>query len=172
MRAIVASAFLFSCPFMGAQADDGTDFYGEVGYAYSDFDEVAYNTLGGRAGFEFTKNLGLEGEAFFGISDETETIEGFEVDSSLNYQIGVFGTARADLAASTDVIARLGYATAEIEASALGTSVSESEDAVVAGIGVRYFINDGPFGVRGDVSYADFDGAESTTFSLTLSRSF
>lgn len=172
MRAVLASAFLFSCPFMAANADDGQGFYGEAGYAYADFDEATFNSVGGRAGFDLTKNFGLEGEAFFGVSDETTTIEGFEIESSLNYQVGLFGTARTSVGASTEVYGRLGYASAEIEASAGGASVSASEEAFVAGLGVRHFINDGPLGVRGDVSLADFDGGESTTFSLTVLRKF
>ena len=172
MRVIMTALALAAAPLAAAHAQSGQSAYGEVGYARVSFDDVGFNAAGGRLGLDINEYFGVEGEAFFGVGEDSSTVMGVDVDASLNYSVGLYGVLRASVREATDVYGRLGYASSEVEASAMGASVSGSEDAVAGGVGVRHFINGGPFGVRGDITYASFDDGEATTYSITLMRRF
>lgn len=170
---IFLTAFACACvPLTAAQGQVAQNTYGEFGYALVAFDDVGYNAAGGRLGLDINNLFGVEGEAFIGLGDETTTVMGFDVDSSLNYAVGLYGTVRAGLGDATEIIGRLGYASSEIEASVMGAGASGSEDAIAGGVGVRHYIGGGAFGVRGDITYADYDGGESTSYAITLVRRF
>ncbi|MEQ8404209.1 MAG: porin family protein [Oceanicaulis sp.] len=172
MRIILAALACACVPLTAAQGQVSQNVYGEVGYTRVSFDDVGYNTAGGRLGLNINDLFGVEGEAFFGVGEETTTVMGVDVDSSLNYTAGLYGTVRTGLGDATEIIGRLGYATAEVEASVMGAGVSGSDDAIAGGVGVRHYIGGGAFGVRGDITYADYDGGESTSYAITLVRRF
>lgn len=169
----VAAASIAVLPSF-AQAQ--TSVYGSVGYAVVDLDGGDLGAVQGRVGARFNPYVGVEGEAAFGVKDEEATIApGVTGKLELNHQVAVYGVGFLPLSENADLFARIGYGTAEFEASLLGTSGSENLDAWAFGVGGQYFF-DGKNGVRVDYTRheADDDALDGSvdTWSVAYSRRF
>lgn len=162
---------------LGLASPAAADPHLGAGYKRVDFDEVAFNALGLRAGTKVFGPFGVEGEAFFGIGDDEETISetniDFSVESSLNYQVGGFATVSMPVLGAGTFGARLGASHVEIEAEALDVSVTEGETGVAYGVYFRYgFGGDGVYGVRADIGRVEIEDADITEASLVFERRF
>lgn len=137
LLALAATSFLS----VGAQAavsmGEGQPYVGaKVGQFDADgLDNVT--AYGAFAGYNFTPEVGMEVE-YVDSSDETIDVSGVDVDYSFK-TYGIYGTYRYNFP-NTAVYAKgkLGFAKAEIEASALGASSSDSDSGVAGGIGLGY----------------------------------
>jgi outer membrane immunogenic protein len=158
-----AAAALFAVPAM-AQAEAA--FYGNVGYANVAVDDADVNLglIQGRIGATLTPHFAIEGEAGFGIADDT--VGG--VDVKMNYQVGAYLVVNAPVSESFDIFARLGYATYEVEASIGGVSATDTGNDAAYGVGVQGFFTDND-GVRADwTSY----GGDANVWSISYVRRF
>lgn len=136
-----------------------------IGYDRVDFDGLEFDAVSLRGGYNFTENFAVEGQASFGLSDET--VGG--VDVELNHSFGVFGVARAPFnEGQSAVFGRIGYTTNEIEASAGGFSAAGDDEAWAFGVGGEHFFNGGAHGVRADYTRFEFDeGGDADAFGLS-----
>lgn len=142
--------------------------YGDIGIANINTDTGAGDAnilmVQGHLGYDFNDYFGVEGELGFGIGDED--VSGVTVE--VNNTFGAYAVLSTPMNDGFEFFARLGYVQAEVEASALGTSVSDSGDGAAYGVGAKYYF-DGVNGVRFDVT--SFEG-DATVFGVGYARKF
>ncbi|WP_300527222.1 porin family protein [Maricaulis sp.] len=153
---LCASALMVSVA-AGAQAQDSTF---SAGLGIADFDGAEFTTASVRYGHFFDENWGFEGEAMFGLGDDTVNILSTDVDVSMDYAIGGFGVYRVASSDNFNFLFRAGYVHAEISADANGFEVSEDDGAFAAGLAAETFWDDRN-GVRFDYTWANYDEAAS-----------
>jgi hypothetical protein len=166
--AVAASAVaLLALPGL-ASAQEATTIYGTVGYAHVDTDYADVGAIQARLGARFHPNFGVEGEAAFGIEDEDVGAGSVE----LNHQLGIYGVGFLPVNENFDLLARVGYSTAEVEASAPGITVSDDDSGWAFGVGGQYFF-DGVNGVRVDYTRHEYDdGIDADVWAIAYSRRF
>ncbi len=158
---IAASAAVLSLAAMPAVAQ--AQAYGTVGYAGVDAEGANLGAVQGRLGYKFTPMFGVEGEAAFGISDDT--VSG--VDVEMKHEVGVFGVVTAPISPSFDLFARAGYTGASFDTT-LGDVDS---DGFAYGVGGQYNVTEKD-GIRLDWTRHDHDDAEADVWSVGYSRKF
>lgn len=158
---IAASAAVLSLAAMPAVAQ--AQAYGTVGYAGVDAEGANLGAVQGRLGYKFTPMFGVEGEAAFGISDDT--VSGVEVE--MKHEVGVFGVVTAPISPSFDLFARAGYTGASFDTT-LGDVDS---DGFAYGVGGQYNVTEKD-GIRLDWTRHDHDDAEADVWSVGYSRKF
>jgi len=161
-----AACALLAVPAL-AQAE--TSWYANIGYTNVNVDEVDVNLglIQGRVGVNLNPYFAVEGEAGFGIADDTVDIGGTDVDIEMNSQFAAYIVGKYPVSERFDVYARVGYATYEVEASAGGGSASDNGSDVAYGLGAQAFFTDND-GVRFDwTTYGDADA-----WSLSYVRKF
>lgn len=158
---IAASAAVLSLAAMPAAAH--AQAYGTIGYAGVDAEGANLGALQGRLGYKFTPMFGVEGEAAFGISDDT--VSG--VDVEMKHEIGVFGVVTAPISPSFDLFARAGYTGASFD-----TTLGDLDtDGFAYGVGGQYNVTEKD-GIRLDWTRHDHDDAEADVWSVGYSRKF
>ncbi|HEY9218924.1 MAG TPA: porin family protein [Phenylobacterium sp.] len=170
--AAAAAAALLSIPAM-ASAQETSGVYGTIGYAHLDADDVNLGGVQGRLGYRFHPNFAVEGEAAFGINDDEINVgPGLNVDVELKHELAAFAVGYLPVSPNFDLLARVGYATASIEASGAGVSGDEDVDGFAYGVGAQFFF-DGLNGIRGDYTHHDFeDDADADVWAIAYSRRF
>lgn len=147
---------------------------GSVGYTQLDGDDGDLGAITGRMGYNFTRYLGVEGEASFGVKDEDITIGAVDGSLEHEYDAAVYGVATLPVSENFEVFGRVGYGTTSIKADVAGFTASEDGESVNYGVGANYFF-DGRNGVRADITRRDFTddaGGEVDTYSLGYVRRF
>lgn len=158
---IAASAAVLSLAAMPAAVQ--AQAYGTVGYAGVDAEGANLGALQGRLGYKFTPMFGVEGEAAFGISDDT--VSG--VDVEMKHEVGVFGVVTAPISPSFDLFARAGYTGASFD-----TTLGDIDtDGFAYGVGGQYNVTEKD-GIRLDWTRHDHDDAEADVWSVGYSRKF
>ena len=173
MKSIALAGVLATAMTGSALAQDGQArplSFG-IGYTLYDIEDTDFDAISLRAGYDFNRWLGVEAEGLFGMGDETVDVLGVDVDASLNYSLGIFGKATLPLSDRASLFARLGFATAELEASALGVSETESEEAIAIGAGGEFAIS-GPHHVRAEYTRYEFDDSDADSFSISYVARF
>lgn len=179
-RALPAMA-LFAASTTLAQAQFGGDgqAYVNVGIDAVEFDAYA---LSGKVGYNINEYFGVEGQAGFGIIDDSFDDEefGIEADAGVSYLVGIFGTLRTPVADSAELFARAGYhftgISVEIDDGFDDFSDTVDFDGFAIGVGGQYFFGPAQLnGVRAEYTYLDIDNAGSADgdlFSLSYVRRF
>ena len=177
LGAAAAAALLASAPAF-AQTYGTTQAYGNIGYSAlqggGDDDDTTLSAITGRFGAKLTPNFGLEGQASFGIG--SEEVEG--VDISLNNEISGYVVGFLPISPAFELIGRVGYGRAEIEADVAGLDVTVEGSGVAFGVGGQYFF-DGLNGIRADYTRQSFDddageieGGDIDAFTVAYTRRF
>ena len=146
---------------------------GSIGYTQLDTDGGNLGAVTGRMGYDFTRNLGVEGEASIGVSDDDFTVAGVPGTIEHKYDAAAYGVAKLPINENFELFGRLGYGTTRVKAEVAGVQDSDSTDSVNYGVGANYFI-DGQNGVRADWTRRDFrgDAGEADTYGLSFVRRF
>jgi opacity protein-like surface antigen len=169
-----------------AQTVEDRGVYAGVGVNSFEFDSY---TLSGKLGYNFNEYFGVEGDLGFGISEENDSIDGFDVGAGIDWYTGAFGVLRAPVTEQFDVLGRAGYYFAEVDADItntvdnLTTDLDADTDGFAFGAGVQYNFGDGNRnGIRAEYTYLDVQEIEGTdvdefdlggdTYSLTYIRKF
>lgn len=136
----------------------------ELGAAYSHFDADGAN-LGGltaRGTYLVTPHFGVEGEATFGVDDDTVGGAKVELDNS----VAAFGVAQMPVSERVDLFARAGYASNDYKVKVPGVgSSSNTDDGLAYGVGAKVFLTD-KFGLRGDVTRYEGDDTDADVISV------
>lgn len=142
-----------------AQALAGVTFTGEAGYSQVMLDDadVDLGVITLRGGAQLNEYFGVEAEAHFGVNDDQVDVGGTTADVEVNTAFGLFAVGSLPVAEGVQLFGRVGYFTAEVEASAGGASADDSEDGVAFGAGVKWYPQDGAWGVRGEYTRVEFD---------------
>ncbi|MFZ5670094.1 MAG: outer membrane beta-barrel protein [Pseudomonadota bacterium] len=146
MVAAATAALALAAPAL-AQAQS---VYGNLGYASVDVDPVSLGAVQGRLGVRVNDNFAVEGEAAFGVAGDD--IAGVDVD--LDNEFGAFLVVLAPVGENTDIFARAGFASAEVDAGPLG---STSDDGGAYGVGIQHFFGEND-GFRFDYTHYEFGG--------------
>lgn len=162
------SAAIILAPAASAQ------LYGGVGYTVFQADTGAgdanLGTLMGRLGYKASPILGIEGEASFGVQDESFDVLGTTVDVGIENQYGVFAVGMLPVPAIGDIFARAGYASITVDASASGIgSISEDGSGLAYGAGVM--LNFIPF-TKLRLDYTKYEAGDGEFDSLGVSGLF
>ena len=122
--AVVGSLLLAAVP-LAAQAEDMSYRYLQIGYLETDIDGLGDNAdgFGTRGSFAFANN--------FFVFTEISKQEVLDIDID-QYAVGIGG--HYPLAANLDLVGRIGWASAEIDA---GGGLDVDGDGYLAGVGVR-----------------------------------
>ncbi|MBN8553766.1 MAG: porin family protein [Caulobacterales bacterium] len=168
----VAAVVAMSAVPAAAQSLSSPSWYGSAGFSNfsSDDTDVDLDAVTGRVGARLSPYFGAEAELSIGLGEETMVPN---VDLKLNHDAAVYGVASYPIAQNVEIFGRLGYGTTELEASGLGTTVTEHSDSWNYGVGANYFF-DGANGVRADYTRRDFqdDSGEADVWSVSYVRRF
>ena len=162
LSAAVAAAALLSAPAMAHAAD----VYGSIGIGIVDSSPVKLGTVQIRGGLQLTPMIGVEAEAAKGISGDK--ILGTNFDLTNEY--GAFLTARWNFSDKGALIGRVGYASAEFEASAGPISVSDTQSGAAYGVGLEGHVSPAT-SIRLDWTRYSFD-QDADSYAVALVHHF
>ncbi|MES2343699.1 MAG: porin family protein [Pseudomonadota bacterium] len=172
--ALAATAAVLAIPAAAsAQSLSPTTFYGSLGYANANIDELNLGAIQGRLGARFGQYVGVEGEVAAGVKEDSVTITGINVDLKLKHQVAIYAVGYLPLNPQFDLLARVGYGNSEIEASALGSTAADDGDSWNYGVGGQYFFDD-KNGVRVDYTRHDFKDSSDNAdvWAVAYTRKF
>lgn len=129
LSAAVAAAALLSAPAMAHAAD----VYGSIGVGIVDSSPVKLGAVQVRGGLQLTPVIGIEAEGSMGVSGDK--ILGVNFD--LNNEYGAYLTARWNFNEKGALVGRVGYASAEFEASSGPISVTDTQSGAAFGVGLE-----------------------------------
>ncbi|MEQ8405859.1 MAG: porin family protein [Oceanicaulis sp.] len=152
------------------------------GYTFLDFDDAEFHAVTVRGGYDFHKFFGIEGEAIAGLNEETVTVMvedlatgimvPVDVDTSLQYGLGIFFKAHYPFTERFSAFARAGYVWTEIEAGFPTFTTSDDTDGNAYGVGAEIAINE-EFSARGEYTMYDYgDDSNADSVSVSLIRRF
>ena len=149
--------------------------YGGVGYSTFTADaggeDATVGGVMGRLGFKSNPFFGVEGEVAIGIQEDNFDVLGTQVDVSLENSYGVYAVGWLPIPLVGDIFGRVGYADLSIEASALGTSVSDSGSGLAYGAGIQ--LSNIPFTkLRLEYTRYQPDDAEVDSFGISALLQF
>ncbi len=174
IAAAAAAATVAGLPAI-AQAQDAADNIGayvNIGGAYASQDGIHLGAIQGKVGYRLHPNFGVEGEAAFGVDDDSLTVGTATAKIELSHQFAAYVIGFAPVATNTDLFARVGVGTTKIKASALGAGASGSDESINIGVGLQHHF-DGVNGVRVEYLRSEYDGGgNSDTFGVSYSRRF
>lgn len=138
------------------------------GAAFFDGD-AALGALLGRLGYEFYDvgqiAVSVEGEAAFGIIDETVDVAGFAADVELDNAFGGFGVVTFEFPGGLNLFARGGFQAIRLEATAGFGEAGDREVGAAFGGGVEYYLFD-RLGVRAEYTRFESDDADLNQLGL------
>jgi hypothetical protein len=162
MKTLMIAAATAALALAAPAVSHAQEVYTNLGYASYDIDPVNLGAIGGRIGVRINDHFAVEGEAGFGVADDD--VLGTSVELSNEY--GAYLMVLAPVSESTDIFARAGFASGELDVG--GTSVSD--DGGAYGVGVQHFFNENN-GIRFDWTHYDF-GSDSSSWSLSWVHTF
>ena len=141
--------------------------YALVTYEEDGFDDVEPTALVGRIGQFTSDNFAIEGRLGFGLQDDTIDVGPFDLDLEVNSLFGVYGVLQSSPSNGISVYGILGFSRVELEATALGVSVSDDDTGLSYGFG----LNLKGFNVE-YMSYLDEDDYQISALSLGFVAEF
>ncbi len=147
----VAMATILATGLASTASAQDNGAYINVGVDAVEFDVY---TLGGKIGYNFTKNFGVEGQGSFGIIDIDEDFDGEEISTGIDTSFGAFGVARFPVSDKIEIFGRAGYHFTQFGVSNGAISVGLDTDGFAFGLGGQY-LWDGLNGVR--LEYTNLD---------------
>lgn len=150
-----------------------TGAYANLNLGLASAGSADVKAIQGRLGYRFNDWVGVEGELATGLDSDKDTIGGVRVKQTLEHEAAAYLVGFAPIAANTDLIARVGYGTTKVKASAAGASASGSEESFNYGVGAQHHF-DGVNGVRVDYTRQEFrhgDG-HANVWTIGYARKF
>ncbi|CAN5892316.1 hypothetical protein BH11PSE1_BH11PSE1_24860 [soil metagenome] len=173
--ALAATAAVLAVPAMAsAQTFTPTTFYGSLGYANANIDDLNLGAIQGRLGARFGQYVGVEGEVAGGVKkDSINVTPAISVNFKLKSQVAVYAVGYLPLNPQFDLLARVGYGHSEIEGSGAGATASADGDSWNYGVGGQYFFDD-KNGVRVDYTRHDFKDSSDNAdvWAVAYTRKF
>jgi len=155
-------------------ATSGTTFYGTLGYADTDLNDINLGAIQGRIGARFGQYFGVEGEISGGVKDDKVNVAGTDVKVKLDHQEALYGVGFLPVSPNLDLLARVGYGHTKGSGSVSGVSASAKGDSWNYGVGGQYTF-DGKNGVRVDYTREAFQGHgsdDANVWSVAYLRKF
>jgi len=155
-------------------ATSGTTFYGTLGYADTDLDNVNLGAIQGRLGARFGQYFGVEGEVSGGVKSDKVDVGGTDVKVKLDHQEAIYGVGFLSLSPNFDLLARVGYGHTQGSGSVSGVSATAKGDSWNYGVGGQYTF-DGVNGIRVDYTREAFQSHsadDANVWSVAYVRKF
>jgi hypothetical protein len=181
MKALItAASALALCALIPAvasaqtTANSGTTFYGTLGYDDTSLSHINLGAVQARLGARFGQYFGVEGEASWGVKDDTVTVGGTSVKRTLNSQEAIYGVGFLPITPNFDLLARVGYGHTSGSGAVAGVTPGIRGDSWNFGVGGQYSF-DGKNGLRVDYTREDFQthGVEdANVWSIAYVRKF
>ena len=174
LRTLVSATALAVVAASASFAGEG-DVSWSAGYTAFDVTDsgtgVSVGAVTFRGGYEFSRHFGFEGQLDIGVDSDTVVVLATPVDLELNWAASLFGVARAPVTDNVNLFGRLGYTSAEVEASVPGVSFADDASGIAYGVGAEAFF-DGRNGFRAEYTRHEFDDASADAWSITYVRRF
>jgi outer membrane immunogenic protein len=170
----LALAAILPAAAQAQEANSGTTFYGTLGYANTNLDDVNLGAIQGRLGARFGQYFGVEGELSGGVKKDKVNVGGTNVSVKLDSQEALYGVGFLPISPNFDLLARVGYGHSEGSASVAGVSASAKGDSWNYGVGGQYTF-DGKNGVRVDYTREAFQSHgtdDANVWSVAYVRKF
>lgn len=157
-------------------AETGQSYFG-VGYHLGSYDETGFpkanlNGLKIKGGKYISDTVAVEGHYTLGMGSDTVTYLGVDVDIELKYAISAFLKADLPLSETAKIYGLLGFTKAELEASALGTTITEDDSGLSYGFGVDVNITEDIL-IGGEyIIYLDESNYDYTAFNIGITKLF
>jgi len=113
-----------------------------INYSELGFPDMDFNAISIVAGQTINDNLAAEIRFGFGTNDESLTVDGVNIDLSIDKFMGVYLKYASATTGKASPYAILGYTDAKAEGSALGVTVSASESDISFGVGVDFGLSE------------------------------
>jgi len=155
-------------------ATSGLSFYGTLGYADTDLDNVNLGAIQGRLGARFGQYFGVEGEVSGGVKSDKVDVGGTDVKVKLDHQEAIYGVGFLSLSPNFDLLARVGYGHTQGSGSVSGVSATAKGDSWNYGVGGQYTF-DGVNGIRVDYTREAFQSHsadDANVWSVAYVRKF
>lgn len=165
-----ASAALMATPALAQESR----VQGSIGYSQMDGSDGDLGAVTGRLGYNFSPNIGVEGEASFGVQeDEFDIAPGVTGDARLEYDAAAYVVGTLPVSPNLELFARAGYGVTEVKVDAAGFTAREDGQSFNYGAGAKFFF-DSQNGVRADWTRREFedDGGQFDIYSLSYVRRF
>jgi hypothetical protein len=178
MKSVVIAASALAAVALAAPAFAQDSFtldpvtgYVNLGYLNSDLNGVGLNALGGRAGAQFGKYLGAEGELQFGVG--TTGTDTPNVDEKLHNAYAAYLVGHLPLTANGEVFVRGGYGHSDVLVNDSGSSTDVGRSSWNFGGGAQYFFAPHD-GMRLDYTREEFrdDTGNANVWSLSWVHRF
>jgi outer membrane immunogenic protein len=172
--AVTAAAFAMLGALPASAETEPTGVYANLGYSFVDAGSgFKFGALTGRIGGRFYQYFGVEGEGAIGVDGDDTTLSGVNVKTKLKHSLNGYVVGFVPLGENFELLARGGYGTTKIKASALGASASGSDESWNYGVGAQYLI-DGKNGLRADYTRFDFGSGneDANVWSVGYVRKF
>jgi hypothetical protein len=156
-----------------AQAAPPAGAYANLNLGVADAGSADLWAVQGRLGYRFNNWLGVEGELATGVKSDDVNVSGVDVKTKLKHQAAAYAVGFLPLSPNTDILARVGYGTTKIKASAAGVAASGSEESWNFGVGAQHHF-DGANGIRVDYTRQEFNGGsgDANIWTVGYSRRF
>lgn len=202
-RAICCAALAAGFAAAPAFAQQNTGFYLQGGYSYLNFKasdtnyEVDTNAATARLGWQFTPQIGLEGEITGGIDDgdfdynssegsinfddnndgDFNDIINLSGDLGLDYLVAAYGRYTVPLGDRLGLGLRVGYAYAKVDANAVTpggqviTLAEDAEDGWTAGAGLEFDLTR-YLKIRADYTWYGLDAVDVDSGTIAVGITF
>ena len=162
---ITSSAAIAEGTYIGAGYHIGT--YDESGFPKANPDGIKLEV-----GKYIAENVAIEGHLLFGAGSDTVTFLGTDVELKLKNALSVFIKGDLPLSESANVYGLLGFTKGKLEASALGTTVSENDSGLSYGIGAEAGFGSNIYFSGEYIFYISESDYDYTGFNIGLHKKF
>jgi len=171
IAAAALAATLALAPAASAQEAATTGAYVNLNVGLADYGPNLWG-IQGRLGYRVNNWFGVEGEIATGIKGDDVQVGAVSVDTKLKHQVAAYLVGFLPAGENTDLIARVGYGSSKVKASAAGISAAGSDESFNFGVGAQHHF-DGLNGVRFDYTRHEFDdNGHANVWSIGYSRKF
>jgi outer membrane immunogenic protein len=171
----MALAALIPAAASAQTASSGPSFYGTLGYDDTSLSHVNLGSVQTRLGARFGQYFGVEGEASWGVNDDSHSLAGGgSVTLKQDSQEALYGVGFLPVAPNFDLLARVGYGHASGTGPIAGVTSGVKGDSWNYGVGGQYML-DPKNGVRVDYTRESFqrEGADdANVWALSYVRKF
>jgi hypothetical protein len=186
MKSLIAFAAIAAVAAVAAPASAQTlpsslapvTYNAGVGYTGIDTSGADIGAITLRAGADFGKYFGVEGEGSFGVNDQDGQVGQVATKLHLNDEYAAYGVVRYPLIPNANVFFRGGFGHSDVRASASSGGVSAAEtvglDSWNYGAGAEYFF-DGKNGVRAEYTrfaFQDRGVQDADTWTVSYVHKF